>query len=135
MNHTIKHQFKNTIISFQCISKYRRKYQCLLKSQTDHLSDKGKRWRESREVLNFFIWMKFQAIVSCSLVTSGHEIQKENLLKQTIAGTRQAKIILSLCCWQQSIILTKLAVISKLGLRNISKRVASLIFSNIYTTP
>ena len=54
MYNTIKQQFKNTIISFQWVKKYRRQYQCLLKSQADYLTDKGKWWRESREGIEFF---------------------------------------------------------------------------------
>ena len=50
----IKQQFKNTIIGFDWVKKYRRQYQCLLKSQADYLTDQGKWWRESREGIEFF---------------------------------------------------------------------------------
>ena len=51
---TIKQRFKNTIISFDWVKKYRRQYQCLLKSQAEYLTDNGKWWRESRESTEFF---------------------------------------------------------------------------------
>ena len=66
MYNTIKQQFKNTIISFDWVERY----QCLLKSQADYLTNKGKCWRE----LNFLIWMKVLPIVTCYLVTSDHQI-------------------------------------------------------------
>ena len=54
MYNTIKHQFKNTIISFDWVKKYRRQYQCLLKRQADYLTDKRKLWIESREGIELF---------------------------------------------------------------------------------
>ena len=50
----IKQQLKNTMIGFDWVKKYRRQYQCLLKSQADYLTDQGKWWRESREGIEFF---------------------------------------------------------------------------------
>ena len=39
---SIKGNFKNTVISFHWIKKYKHQYQCLLKSIADYLRDEGK---------------------------------------------------------------------------------------------
>ena len=51
---SIKGNFKNTVISFHWIKKYKRQYQCLLKSIADYLTDEGKWWKEVENGVEFF---------------------------------------------------------------------------------
>ena len=51
---SIKGNFKNTVISFHWIKKYKRQYQCLLKSIADYLTDEGKWWKEVEDGVKFF---------------------------------------------------------------------------------
>ena len=54
MHRSIKENFKNTVISFHWIKKYKSQYQCLLKSIADYLTDKGKWWKEVEDGVEFF---------------------------------------------------------------------------------
>ena len=54
MYESIKGNFKNTVISFHWIKKYKRQYQCLLKSLADYLTDEGKWWKEVEDGVEFF---------------------------------------------------------------------------------
>ena len=50
----IKKNLKNTFFTFKRIEKYKRQYECFLKSITDYLVDGGIWWKENKDGVEFF---------------------------------------------------------------------------------
>ena len=76
--------------------------------------------------------------VNIKLVFISFKIKKCCSYKDPIPGNLKFFLVYRFTCPSCSVllaILAKLVVILKLGLRNISKRITSLIFLNIYTLP